>query len=335
MAATSKILGWLLTVGVMAISIAVNGGVAFVAYGPVLAGFMCLFTAVLDGVRVILAQQFARHKIIGGALYAVAMAIAWGLFHFSYVFAVEAQSKPDAATAKIKGEIETVEKLVVPGRRTPEAIKASSYCVKYPDKNNCSGVVYSNKEKKERLAELDAELGRAEESIRNESKLNALRSDLKTAQKNALERSEHLFALNVPALQSALTFLPFIISAVVELGIIAGAWALMSHAPKPPRALQSAPWAIRRNAPEHYIRPLAEAEFAEWLHASWLSKRGADGWAWYTQRTMAAEAGVSGSGRVNTLLQIMEADGRIEKRTSPGRGKGTAIRFRAKLSVVR
>ena len=71
----------------------------------------------------------------------------------------------------------------------------------------------------------ERELARAEESIRNEAKLNALRNDLVLAQKNALERSEHLFALNVPALQSALTFLPFIISAVVELGIIAGAWA--------------------------------------------------------------------------------------------------------------
>lgn len=331
MAATSKILGWLLTIGVMAISIAVNGGVAFVAYGPVLAGFMCLFTAVLDGVRVILAQQFARHKIIGGALYVVAMAIAWGLFHFSYVFAVEAQNKPDAATAKIKKEIETVEKLVVPGRRTPEAIKASNFCVRYPDKNNCSGVVYGTKEKKERLAELEAELARAEESIRNESKLNALRNDLTLAQKNALERSEHLFALNVPALQSALTFLPFIISAVVELGIIAGAWALMSHAPKVPRALQSVPRAFR---PEHLEHSQSKTDFASWLHTAWLADKGADGWAWYVQREMAARSGLSGSGRVCTLLQILEAQGAIELRTRAGRGARTGVRFKSQLRVV-
>ena len=329
---TSKILGWLLTIGVMAISIAVNGGVAFVAYGPVLAAFMMLFTAVLDGVRVVLAQQFARHKIIGGALYLVAMAIAWGLFHFSYVFAVEAQSKPDVATAKIKGEIDIVEKLVVPGRRTPEAIRASAYCVKYPDKNNCSGVVYSNKEKKERTAELDAELARAEESIRNETKLNALRNDLVLAQKNALERSEHLFALNVPALQSALTFLPFIISAVVELGIIAGAWALMAPKSAPPRALQNAPRAFR---PEHLEHSKSKDEFMSWLHTAWLSDKGADGWAWYVQREMAKASGLSGSGRVCTLLQLLEAQGAIELRTRAGRGARTGVKFRTKLAVIK
>lgn len=332
MAATSKILGWLLTVGVMAISIAVNGGVAFVAYGPVFAGFMVLFTLVLDGTRVAFAQVFPRHKTLAGGAYLLTMALAWAMFDFSFRFAITNQSKPSDELTELQRQIDEVAKKVVPNHRTPEAIRASAYCTKYPDKNNCSGVVYNNKEKKDRLADLDAELVKVEESLRNEAKLTELRNLYQNVSERFRKRSEHLFVLNVPDDPNVRTLLPFVISMVVELGIIAGACLIAGGEFRH----------VRRPTLERLPRPNADARehsadaetFATWLHNSWLDARGEDGLAWYTQRGMAQEAGVSSAGRVNQILKLMVADGRIEVRTRVGRGAKTGVRFKAQLRVV-